>query len=84
MAADASLDERRREQRLASRPVYTTRKHRAEDLVTDDVARNRFGKWDVVSKVTPADRYVNVHFEVGGEVLLRTVHLVDVQVVKPS
>lgn len=84
MAASTSLDDRRREHTLASRPIYTTRKHRAEDLVAGDVARNRFGKWDVVTSVKTTERYVDVHFEVGGSVLLRTVHLVDVQVVKPS
>lgn len=68
------------------RPVWTTRKHRAEDLEKDDVTRNRFGKWDVVQAITHGKdgRYVHVRMELGGEMTKRTVDLVDVQVVKPS
>lgn len=71
----------------SARAVYGTRKHRAQDLVEGDVVRNRFGKWDVVTEVLSYDgspHYVNVMTEVGGAQMLRTVHLVDVQVVKPS
>lgn len=69
------------------RAVYTTRKHRAADLLPGDVTRNRFGKWDVVEQVaTLGDdaRYIEITFEVGGSILMRTVHLVDVQIPKPS
>lgn len=69
---------------LADRPVWRTQKHRGEDLIIGDVIRNRFGKWDVVTDVDPGDRYVTVHTEVGGAMEVRTVALVDVQVVKPS
>lgn len=76
--------------RVADRPVYGTRKHRAEDLVSGDVVRNGHGRWDRIvaaspssSKITEA-KYVDVAFEVGGMIQLRTVDLVDVQIVKPS
>lgn len=70
----------------AERPVYRTAKHRACDLTIGDVTRNRYGKWDVVvnAAVTEDGKYVNVQFEVGGETNMRSVHLVDVQEVKPS
>jgi hypothetical protein len=71
---------------VSDRAVYGTRKHRAADLTAGDVTRNKYGKWDVVTdvKVPKGARYAHVVHEAGGETLLRTVALVDVQVVKPS
>ena len=68
------------------RPVYTTRKYRAEDLGADDVCRNSYGKWDVVTDVKPTESklYVDVTFETGIVSQLRRVALVDVQAVRPS
>ncbi len=73
---------------LDGRPVWTTKQLRAVDLRTDDVTRNGFGKWDVVMTVKPtkgsASTYVDVAFDTGKALTLRTVQLVPVQVVKPS
>lgn len=69
------------------RAIWGTQQVRAEDLEKDDVTRNRFGKWDVVLEVKHHDdgKYVTVKTECGGEdLVVRTVHLVPVQVVKPS
>jgi hypothetical protein len=68
------------------RAVWGTTKYRAEDLEVNDVVRNRFGKWDVVEQVKHgADgHYVHVKMQLGGDMTVRTVHLVDVQTVKPS
>ena len=83
MAAKATAADQRT---TTDRPVYGLVKHRSSDLAVGDVIRNRFGKWDVVSSVVVDEdgRYVSVQFEVGGEWRFRSVHLVDVQVVKPS
>lgn len=67
-----------------ARPVWGTQKHRAEDLIPGDVVRNKYGKWDVVIQVSVGAQYVDVTTELGGTQLVRTVHLLDVQVVKPS
>lgn len=71
-----------------ARPVWRTQKVRAEDLAVGDATRNRFGKWDVVTEVDHDGddlRYVRVKTECGGGYwMIRAVHLVDVQVVKPS
>lgn len=68
-----------------TRPVWGTKKVRACDLMIGDVTRNSFGKWDVVSRVGDGEGpYITIGFEVGGGVSMRTVHLVDIQVVKPS
>jgi hypothetical protein len=65
--------------------VYGTAKHRAEDLVPGDVIRNGYGKWDRVKRVaSTSEHYVEVTFETGSSIPLRTVHLVDVQIVRPS
>ena len=71
---------------IGDRTIWRTVDLRAEDLRKDDVARNRYGKWDVITDVTKheSDHYVNVHFEVGGAVAMRRVHLVKVQVAKES
>lgn len=71
---------------MSERAVYGTRKHRAEDLEPGDVSRNRYGKWARVTGVNRGDEkhYVDVLFDAGGVLTLRDVHLVDVQVVKPS
>lgn len=69
------------------RPVYTTRKHRAGDLVPGDVSRDVFGKWDTVisvEKVTGTGNYVTIRHEHGGTLTARAVSLEDVQTVKPS
>jgi hypothetical protein len=66
------------------RPVYTTRKHRAEDLAPKDVTRNSFGKWARVTDVSLDGLYVTVSFDSGTALVMRDVQLVDVQVVKPS
>lgn len=68
----------------ATRPVYGTRKHRAEDLEAGDVIRNSYGKWARVTKARQHDLYVTVEFDSGGALTVRDVQLVDVQVVKPS
>lgn len=70
----------------ATRPTYGTQKHRASDLADGDVTRNSYGKWDVVTKVSTNEdgRYVTVYFECGQSHQIRSVHLVDVQVVKNS
>lgn len=41
----------------AERPVWGTRKYRAEDIVPGDVVRNTFGKWARVKTATTADLY---------------------------
>lgn len=65
--------------------VYGTRKHRAADLEAGDVTRNAYGKWAVVTKVETVDLYTMIDFDIpGGRIQVRDVHLVDVQVVKPS
>jgi hypothetical protein len=73
---------------LDGRPVYGTKQLRAEDVVPGDVTRNGFGKWDVVLTVAPTKgstkTYVDVTFETGKPLTLRTVQLVPIQVVKPS
>lgn len=75
---------------IDERPIWRTVKIRAEDLREGDVTRNGFGKWDVVTSITGLDDvaagalYISVHFEAGSTIGMRTVHLVDVQVVKPS
>jgi hypothetical protein len=69
---------------LHERPVYRTQKHRAEDLQEGDVTRNRFGKWDTVTKVVRNGLYTHLTFETGVDAQMRSVHLCDVQVVKPS
>ena len=69
----------------AQRAVYSTRKHRAEDLQAGDVTRNRYGKWARITKVERTEGlYVYLHFDTGDPLLVRDVHLVDVQTVKPS
>lgn len=69
----------------AERPVWGTRKHRAEDIVAGDVVRNTFGKWARVKSATTTDLYTSISFDVPGTVLhVRDVHLVDVQIAKPS
>lgn len=83
---------------MSDRPVWTTKKIRAEDLVAyelredvveteGDVARDRFGKWDRVTELHfdgDDQRYVGVDFECGGNLQVRRINLVDVQTVKPS
>lgn len=73
---------------LDGRPVYGTKQLRAADLRPGDVTRNGFGKWDVVcaAKPTKSDprTYVDLTFETGKAMTLRTVQLVPIQVVKPS
>lgn len=73
---------------LDGRPVYGTKQLRAVDLRSGDVTRNSFGKWDVVTCVSPTKSgpktYVDIKFETGKELALRTVQLVPIQVVRPS
>jgi len=74
---------------IGDRPIYRTVDLRAEDLKKGDVTRNRFGKWDVVTSVKPYGKgakslYVDVNFETGTDMQIRTVALVKLQVVKPS
>lgn len=64
--------------------VYGTRKHRAMDLEGGDVTRNSFGKWARVETVKTEGLYTTVTFDAGTPLVCRDVHLVDVQVVKPS
>jgi hypothetical protein len=70
------------------RPVYATKQLRAADLRKEDVTRNGFGKWDVVTAVEPTksgpNTYVDITFETGKALTLRTVQLVPIQVVRPS
>lgn len=82
----AARREREHANIIAERAVYRLVKYRAADLTTGDVTRNRYGKWDVVvsSILDKTGRYVEVGFETGGTHSFRSVHLVDVQVVKPS
>lgn len=69
----------------ADRAVYGTKKFRAEDIEPGDVVRNTFGKWARVKSATTRDLYTSISFDVPGTVLhVRDVHLIDVQVVKPS
>lgn len=71
-----------------TRAVWRTQKVRAEDLVEGDVARNRYGKWDIVREMHHDDDeqefYVRATFARGGDSTFVKVDLVDVQVVKPS
>lgn len=50
------------------------------------MTRNRYGKWDIVesAKAGSDGNYVHVHMRLGGDMTVRTVHLVDVQIVRPS
>lgn len=70
------------------RVIWGTRKCRALDLKPGDVIRNRYGKWDVIVedgvKVGPTPLYIEVTTETQVVTTFRTVHLVDVQVAKPS
>lgn len=67
------------------RAVWGTRKYRAEDLIAGDVVRNSFGKWARIKKVATSDLYTSISFDVAGATLVvRDVHLVDVQIAKPS
>lgn len=67
------------------RPVWGTRKHRAEDVVKGDVVRNTFGKWARVKTATTSQLYTSITFDVPGAGLhCRDVHLIDVQIAKPS
>lgn len=70
---------------VSDRPVIGTRKHRMADLEVGDITRNEFGKWARVTGVTTTGLYTTVDFDGLGKSLMgRDVHLVDVQVVKPS
>lgn len=69
----------------ASRPVWGTRKYRAEDIETGDVVRNKYGKWARVTKAATAGLYTTFTFDAAAtDVTVRDVHLVDVQVARPS
>lgn len=71
--------------RIHDRPIWRTQKIRASDLAIGDVARDRFGKWDEITKVKVADQhYVVVTFACNSASEIRKVALIDVQVVKPS
>jgi hypothetical protein len=71
---------------VSDRPIWTTQKVRAVDLTPGDVTRDGYNKWNRVAGVKPAnDGYVTVTFQLGGSPLTtRAVHLMDVQVAKPS
>lgn len=72
---------------MSDRPIWRTQKVRAEDLQVGDVARNKYGKWDLITTVHHDEddtRYVGATFECGGQAVYRRVDLRDVQVVKPS
>lgn len=71
--------------RIADRPIWRTQKVRASDLAAGDVARDRYGKWDEVTKVKVSDQhYVTITFACNSASEIRKVALVDVQVVRPS
>jgi hypothetical protein len=69
---------------VVERAVWRTAKFRAEDIKPGDVTRNSFGKWARVIGVSIDRMYVTVQFDTGGTVVLRDVHLIDIQEVKPS
>lgn len=73
---------------MTDRVIWGTKKVRAEDLQIGDAIRNRWGKWDVIEVChfddDDQEQYVRVTTEVGRDLQLRRVHLVDVQFAKPS
>lgn len=68
---------------MSDRPLWKTVKIRAEDLEPEDVTRDRFGKWNTVKTVQFDKTHTTVGFD-GHVLTVRNVHLVDIQVVKPS
>ena len=71
---------------MTDRPIWRLVKIRASDVQPGDVIRDSFGKWNTVKDSKPhGDDHVTIRFVALSEAYtMRNVHLVDLQVVKPS